>query len=278
MHVKLSVFFAQGPAGWSETWYFDFTGTLGDALSAIALKYAIKRTALLGQGAFIRALRVSDDEVRGDSRLLTFASEAEAPGEGVELPCGEPEDAYRVLIEAGTLHKRHVWLHGIPDDWITYKVGGTPNDPVPEMVKRFEALRKIWLGPPAWILKTANHGPGNPTVPINNATALDGRRVELDVPAIPMGLLAGDQVEVQGLTGSPGINSRHTVQFINAVTPVIRIFTPNAGREINTTPRARVRKYVPAYAEFDRVDLQVPTTHRVGRPFGAPRGRRPRAR
>jgi hypothetical protein len=117
---KCTLFFEATTWGWSESyWYNSGTGTHVSTMGELK-KLATARAQLLGNGAFVKARRVSTEGVGPDAYLVydnitpTFKTDADGKGVVEEL---DHEDA-AVLVRCNNadfrVHK-HIFLRGIWD-------------------------------------------------------------------------------------------------------------------------------------------------------------------
>lgn len=132
---KTTWVFGLADSGWSETWYSTFS-TIGLA-EDFAVSAAPFRAALMGTPARLLAQRVSDVDIKGDSSFFDFNT--------VILPyqtlrSDTPWNTWLVRVNAGTLYRRAMHLHGVPDDWIKYDADGSQILPqaLAIAVKQFE--------------------------------------------------------------------------------------------------------------------------------------------
>lgn len=120
---QLTTVFNQGRAGWSETWYCQASN---HEQAITKLRGVLpRRQNLLGGGASIEYIRVSDVTIKGDSQVqqLQNWSVSTSP-----MGADEPWDGVYVRCEAGPLYRRQMFLRGIPDDWAG-PAGAFPGSP-----------------------------------------------------------------------------------------------------------------------------------------------------
>jgi hypothetical protein len=141
---QMTAVFNQGKAGWSETWYC----TVSNHEAALTkLKATLPlRQGLLGGGASIEYIRVSDVAIRGDSQVQQLTNWAISTS-----PTGadEPWDGVYVRCEAGPLYRRQMFLRGIPDVWAG-PAGAFPGAP-PLNADMTQAVKK-------WSTRAINEG------------------------------------------------------------------------------------------------------------------------
>jgi hypothetical protein len=119
-----------GDRGASERWYQSTASY--DTAMADALVVAQARSLLLGNGAALQAVRVSDQAVLRDS--VRAFNTATFPKAGASLIRDTPGHAWYVQANINGRYKRQVMLRGIPDDWIRYDVD---NNFAPVLVSAF---------------------------------------------------------------------------------------------------------------------------------------------
>jgi len=108
-----TIIFNQGKLGWSETWYVAANEHIA-ALSAI-VGIANGRMALLGSNAVIEGTRISDVAQTQDSLVsIIEGNQGRSPSRS-----DTPWNAIYCRFITGPLHRRQVWLRGIPDLWIS---------------------------------------------------------------------------------------------------------------------------------------------------------------
>jgi hypothetical protein len=142
---KLTVFFQQGIHGWSENWYLPTNLFTYQTALTLGQQYVAQRVTMLGAGASITYLRVSDDTVKNDSMVKVITSKdgaSTAPNSG-DYVAEDANTALVVRCEGGPLHRRSWEVHGLLDSAIStlFPLGFNPGDP------SITALTKVgqWL-------------------------------------------------------------------------------------------------------------------------------------
>lgn len=109
---RATMIFNWGRYGWTETWYL----TAGDITLAQRRMSApaTTRSHLLGAGALLEAVRISDTAIGGDSLLVG----SDGTWKSDDAAADAPWNAILARVEATDKHRRQMWLRGVPDSWI----------------------------------------------------------------------------------------------------------------------------------------------------------------
>lgn len=267
MPYRATFFFRNtGAAGWSETYY----STLSDPTLLMARAKLLKdvRRGLLSHECFLSHIRVSNDDPQRDSNLEGFSS-VDSRGLFPVLgdPYGNADPAFvaaLVQIKATQYITGRVFLRGIPD---SEDQGGGALIGSAQWQAAFADYRAELLAN-AWALRTLSTSPAPAIV----ATLVQpgGQQIVAGTTLLPHGWTDGQLVNFTGGIGSAGARGRH------------RVFATG-----NLAFSFRTNKLVTTYAggmkgravifrvdAITDVDYLRAVSHKVGRPFGAPRGRR----
>lgn len=118
---KVTLFFGcEGgtvPAGWTET-YYNANTTLDTVLTTVRQKYVPKRAALLGQGAKVIAVRVTNYPPDRISRIAYLTGKEGDPSLFTTSP-NDDFDPVQVCLLCRYVsingHRRQGWVDGLPD-------------------------------------------------------------------------------------------------------------------------------------------------------------------
>jgi hypothetical protein len=251
---RATTLFQQGKGGWSESFYLESTSPAA-ALVTIQAPSALRRR-LLGTDARIIGYRAQEVSAVGNA-LITDVDEPAIGGEIRDIP----SLALNIALNTTDGLKRTFLLRGLPDNATTrgvYVPGST-----------FNGNLNSWMGV------------------IANGNYLVRRLDRAQLPK-PVASVSGTGLATFFVAHALTIGA--TVQFMRTrdaaghlVTGRFRVLdTPTlttvqlspwvAGRTITTGTLRRVEFIYPAVSSA--VNSLKITTRKVGRPFGAPRGRR----
>jgi len=181
------------PSGWTETWYTPWPSGSYTALLALAKGYVAVRKEMLGVGAFVEAVRVSDDEVFRDSLWYEFLKQKENSSsifttpvtDGVDVPWTD----LMCRVEAGPFKRRTFWVAGLPDEvtetWVTQGVDPT------------FVFSKAWVALVNYIIANFSErvavrpATTPPTFTLQGITNIIPRQVRIRKKGRPFGLLRG---------------------------------------------------------------------------------------
>lgn len=270
---KVDWIFNQGRAGWTETWYASHT-TIEDAMK-VGKEGAAVRARLLGQGARLEHVRVSDVDILRDS----LAEDVNVVPSNDGSIADTPWNAILCRINATELYRRQLWLRGVPDIWIDLDLGN-PNANLGRVLARpqFDAFIAWLKRTPGYMLKVISKtGQGTTGPLISSLTANGLGRVVLHAA----GSLAnpGEQIRMSGWTGPDAalLNGVFRVVDRDAATVTIDLqFALLTDPNSNNNGKVRTRKQV--YTEVTGGAILRCRKRSTGRAFFAPVGRRRRVR
>lgn len=271
VQFKCTVFFNQGSAGWSETYYNaqpDFPAVKAKLNLLIAA-----RAALVAQPAYIASARISVEPNQRSTILYTPAGltyfpatyEADAPWTAALIGCG-----------TGGGPKRPIYMRGIPDALYDIEGAGTT---VPQTLwinsLNGDFIPTLLAG--GWQLKALNTDAGNgfglhPIIFWSNtgSTAAFGLQA-VDDPIWPV----GTRVHVYNLKGmgpAPGVVK---ILLRLAGPPPTYTILYNGINAAAYGQGATARKVGYTYVNITSAAFERGVHRIVGRPFGLQRGRRP---
>lgn len=276
---KGTFFFRFGGFAWSESWYLQ-AADLGTSWTQMD-KCAERRAEMLGSGALLYAIRVSDPAT--PRVALTRPVNYPGPPDSALTTVDTPYNAIYVKTQdANTLYRRQLWMRGIPDSWIMYdQVTKNPiiNGLAQQAITRF-ATRAIANNLQMRVIDASLVS--NPRRMVSNI-ALQGVTNLFLITAPGHGFASGQYVRIKNCKGSNlQVAAGGIVRAVNGVWPVSVLtadtFTiPLTGSPTNPPvytgggyAQARPIKYVNVrfldYIRFAKRD--------TGNPSGRVRGRR----
>lgn len=249
--------------GWSET-LFSTRANLVEVMADAILLFP-KRVNCNGNDVNLYWIRVSDDEIKRDS-LVYPVPEGNQQSKNRDL--GDSEDANTCLdvqLKAGLLHRRFIYMRGIPDNCIT--VGGAFT-PTPAFTPNFGIWGAALTAGP-WGLKYLN----TVNAQVNIAGMVqDGTTGFVTVTtAAAHGLVAGDYVNVTGIQGATRARGVHRV--LSA--PTATTFTYKIKLIMQPyVAFGQTRKVATTVESFNFAQPLRVSRRDTGAPFDRPRGRR----
>lgn len=269
MPYQISLIFNQRKQGWTETWYVKDPESLSDAIAAGEF-LAIERRKLCGGNTNIEAIRASDEEVIGDSRLRN-------------LPWNdEPSDiadqagaAILVRVEAGGLYRRSMWLRGCPDIWITTGGGAAPNvgaGAITPVKKFIAALMSADIH--ACLKVGAKTGVGGTGLPVTGTDlSNDGGWTKVTVGGL--GAAIGEKILMKKWKGFDRKLLNRSYEVIDTSPTFVTInlsWTSLTAPELNYRGRIYSRNIQYSYVSSGTIVRAA--IRKTGRAFFVPRGRR----
>lgn len=249
--------------GWTETFHSnqpDLTKVIGAATDILPF-----RTALLGLGVQITYLRASDDLVKRDSLVKTVSARA---GKQTSLDMGPADIANTCLVirlEQDALHRRTLYMRGIPDLLVDDNKGYKPNA---QWSTAFDAwTAALTVG--GWAMRNKSG-----VIPTFVITGIAQNPVNGDITittAAAHGLAQNQAYSIRGVKGPTFLNGSGSIFSVPSPTTFVVKSTQilstwqgggtvgSVGFTLNPILNAQV----------------VRASHRIsGRPFDAPLGRR----
>lgn len=289
MATKITVFFGQDTYGWTETYYLRSTG-VSDALNSIDPKTApvgslgellLIRLNCLSISARMIRVRASDTQASQtedalDLENLPFDGRYTAVAKAAEEPISLLVRMSGVSTNAKVVH-RNLYMAGLPEDIITGGVRYTPSAAWIGAIEAFKAVLKSsnWTWPTRPDRKDA--------IPIGQfLISLDGRTVSVSPPLLGNVVPASGRVIIRGMSFPRGWNGTHTAHnIIDPVNPAVVDMYIGPGKHA----RPSLPAWIPFYGgtiqlvseilvNINRVNDERLVSHKRGRPFGEPVGRR----
>lgn len=284
--AKVILFAHQGGLGWEEIFYHDYADPEFDDLRDPIQNLLNNRREISPPSVTFEYIRVSDDVIRGDSRL--FTDMVPRQGRFTSGPAGNATSpafvALLLRIESTTLYRRSLELRGLPAAYVT--------DPfLPTAISAITG-GGIWLTNLAnlgktlakntpsnsqgqnWAIKAQTKAPGNPEYRVTNV-ALDvpNRRYILTTAPAPVTLAAGDKVRCLRLRQYPGLSGAKYVVAQAGATVTVQVFETPVDPGVE--PRGLLQKEVMG-SQLITATIPRRWAHRdTGRPFPSGAGRRP---
>lgn len=272
--MKTVLFFVQGESGWSETFYRqepDFT-----TAEASAKRLADARGKCLASKDWVQmtAIRLSDDNVRGDARLITGYNYKTT--EALNDPNVNPDVPWTgvvIRIEAGEKIRRHLWMRGVPDDAI---VEPFRRDNFPPFTVALSAFLKFLILE-RYQVRNFDKTDVNPAAVITkverSTTGLPGQW-DLTLGVGGPTFNAGEEVFIEGIKESNGLNGQKPCILVNNTLGKMTIFADKIIPDFLYLGKGKVRHVRYKFDDITRAEW-IRNGHRDnGRPFDSPRGRR----
>lgn len=267
--IRCTFMFRAPDYGWSETIYNN-ANTLAAARTQ-AKTLGDKRFLLLGNpsgninnpklisgSAKLDGIRVSDDSIKGDS-LVEVYGPSSGFSNGFGVPCDPMQTCLLVRLEAGTLHRRSLYLAGLPDDYV--EDGQWKGAAM--FTTRFDAwateLKNGSWGIFARDKAATKYVISNAVYTTNWSITTTGNH----------GLQSGDYVQISECAAPTELNGKHRVVVTSATTfEPIGTFTGGTFSGFG-----KVQKISKTFVPFDSVEIVRIANRQRGKGYSGPRGR-----
>lgn len=274
MPFKLSFIFAQGNAGWSETWYSN-ESTMDNAVGRLVPGFWNGFFNLRANTTQCVAIRVSDVNNPRSSKIYPQNKSRSTLGLGQVTQDDAPQSALliRLLLSGGGA--RTLSIRGLSDQPYNRGAGGV-FVPTGDQVIQVNAYVQAVNVTGALLTRKLNPaGTTNPDVAIQTVTPAtpDGSQTVLN--AVSMPFVFGQIVVFHRMPFNtfPGLKGAHRVVATGTGSFTVPIrFTSNA--LVVNTPGGSARLAQYSYVKFDSFNIVDLREKKVGRPFFSPRGRR----
>lgn len=262
-NFKINYFF-QGPlqTGWTETLYTvaaDHTTALGRAFQLVDT-----RGALLGKDNQIVDVRVSDDQIIGDSMTtgpVSFQPIIKTENADVSWT------AAQTRIVAGTLYRRTLMIRGIPD-YLFSSDGANLQNQLDWQKAHKKFCNKMIDQQIA--IKAKARGVDQASFRISKVEVLAGTGYKVSTFE-PHGLAQGDQVFIYNMREAPQLAGLRTVQLTTGPTSIEIDVLPNPDfKYLQKSYLRKVRYIYPTVSQAEFIRIAKRST---GRPFALFRGR-----
>lgn len=264
--IRFTMWFGYGKNGWSET-YFHNAATFSQQLEDDCNKLLFRRMQLMGNNVEVDYARCSDDLVKRDSFPIDVANNAQG-----NQPWNENSDfgfvAQLAKISSTATLTRQLYIRGIPDIF-TIATNGNITDA--NWVQKFLRMGTE-LKNGRWCMKSVDRT-GNPNKPIEAFIKTAGDVVILQITG--HGFLDGQKITVGNVRTQVGMNKQWRIKKVNDDTfsligyPLSTVTGVFAGD-------GYAYKAIYALSPFIDFSKTRITSHRAGRRFGTPVGRRKR--
>lgn len=265
---KATYIFNTGRQGWTETFYLDRATRVAAYNSAAQV--GLVRALMMGKGAVLEAIRTSDVIIPGDSDYVVVGN----LGEDVVLADNRdlPETAWLIRADSAGLYRRMVYMRGLPDDWTRWNQVTSTWLPVAEFVQAFGAWSNEALNQDFKIQAISKVDAAVNQKVVSNAAA-DGTGVTYTATA--HGYAVNDKVKVSRLQGT-GAKYANRVGIIDVVAAnTFHFLAPDAvGQAILISKPGIARRQQIIYVSINSFTMLRPVSHKTGRAFFVPRGRR----
>lgn len=289
MAAKVVFFFGQGKWGWTETYYWSASSTTLAQAQAAAITLAASRSQLLGLGATLEAIRISDTTGKARPILDTTGVWNSTPG-SIGSFVSSPWTALLIGISAGnpntTTYKRSIMLRGVSAEESTWN-SLQPTNPtlMPRIKNKLTAFLRI-LGatsssgnPSAWCIQgNQRDTTENPKIPVTviEVETLTNRFIVglAGVPAV--GFKQGTQIVVSGSKGegTKGLNGRAYIAAISGVNYTLTSVQRCPNETVEFKGNVQAQAVVPTYAPIYAGNFERYVSRDTGRAFFVTRGRR----
>lgn len=281
-------------AGWSET-HYSVSGQDLPTVLKDAQDMAKARVMMLGAGISLDYIRVSDQQVRGDSLVAlgippsqqnpiaynkALIVEATVVGEGGRTVSPTSDYSFTALLcrmEMGVSQRKSLYLRGIPDS--LDQDGGVITDSV--FLDAFNSWVDL-MKSGKWGARVLNKDlTANPIFPITSVTNNAGPPQQVTITAAGSNFQTGQSVRISGIK----YQAAPPAAASTPINGVWQVANPQAGSfQLSGYPggtvqyfyggSVRARTYtVPAYSNVLQIRM---VSRRAGRPFGLSKGRRKR--
>lgn len=267
---KVQFLFSLGRYGWSETYYC--TTSNHTETEKKARELARIRAEGLAESVYIEAIRISDEDIKGDALLVPVQL-----GRRTAATSGKPPDvpqtSWYMRIQSANLYRRQLHIRGIPDEWTEavtdFVTAGSAWAPADSLLK-FATKYGAYLVANEWKMKVNERGAGNEPRQIANAV----RNPESGVWTITAAVADWPVTGKCRVSRLPGLEALWGIQKYTATAAnTIRIAPSlNAGEWFNGG-EITLQKNI--YVDIDSAVLQRVSNRKTGRPFFLTRGRSP---
>jgi hypothetical protein len=259
MIVKATLMYNCETYGWSETYYRNETTLAQGRLAAIDLADA--RHKPMGGNVILKAVRVSDDAVRGDSLIAQPAvgNDKDILDQGSDMPW----NCWMLRAEAGAGVRRAVHLRGFPDNLIFL-----PEDKQNAMINKLCKAFSKYLVDNSWCIRHIDRSGANPSYNIVNVSGAANALVTVQTATVHA-FTNGEKVTITGLKSVPKLNGTYFITVTDSDKFVLR-GTADAQPVYLGGGKVIAKRY--AASPMTNVELIGQRLRKVGRPFGLVRG------
>lgn len=273
MDVKVNFFFSLKKQGWSETYYVPASDL--DAAYTAARLLAEKRALVMAAPTNLDYIRVSNTQGNRESTLTNVGPDGGnliVPNGAYISQAGEAQDAFRMIFYAsGVSKQRPVYLHGYPDNALDRAL---PDNADANVFKQRLNEYGQYVVDNAWAIRAStvlDEGSASKVLGMEPGPNPVQTKVTLDADP---GLSVGDYVQFYKITG---LRPRPGIQRVLSVGPAPEVigigYTLPSGFVYE--PGGFMQLLGETLDDITSYSFGGFTSHKVGRPFGVSRGRRP---
>jgi len=270
---KVTLVFEAGPKGWTESYTFQSSGDAHGPVEAPTVKLCEARALLLGNGAFIKAYRISKEGVGPDALLRYSRFDApvlDVPGANGQLRAGpraQPNVALLIKCsDLGESKRKNIFLRGIPDH---VEVDGGQFVDNLAYKQFFAAFRKLLIDKPwGWLGVSEKFGPVDL---LNYETTLNGIITFTLQANLFQNADFGKKVlaRFSGVNGKSQMNGQHVVKVTDAQSgkidkPLSLLAYKNGGTVTYSKKN---------FQKIETVEIAKVVTRKAGSPLLESRGR-----
>ena len=241
---------------------------------------------LLGTNVESPYCRVSDEALRGDSLFFdrtyqTISTSTVPPATAInQVLVKTIEDDYPdfydtsalVVLAASTTQKGRIFMRFLPDNIVNYPIGLNPDVNWDKQFTRFVQQ----LITDKWCVKCLADANTEKPINIQTVTRTAPGANLLVTTFATHGYAAQNVVRLSKVQGAPSINGIYTVDTVPTGTTFTLANT--SGLALGGYTLGTVRRRIVQYPAITAGGYRYVTRRKAGRPFGAPVGRRKRAK
>jgi hypothetical protein len=270
--MKVSLFLGCNGLGWEEIYYRPYASDDYSDAEAAASALVSARRFLSPTSVTFDYLRLSDDAIRGDSKLVGLGGGRGLFASGnAEFDHSAPGFVALLLrLESGTLYRRPLELRGLPAHFVrdTYSRAQIAAQPAGgDWLGRFDAfVSQLTGGTVKWSIKAQTKAPANVELHILSVAidAPNKRYTLTTAEAIPDGW-EGQTVRVLRMTKFPGLPGKHRVVSVGAKQVIVQVDATPA--LVDTKIRGLIQREVFALQPISAVIPRRWSHRDTGRPF-----------
>lgn len=231
--MKVSLFLGCNGLGWEEIYYRPYSALDYSDAEAAASSLVSARRYLSPTSVTFDYLRLSDDGIRGDSKLVGLGGGRGLFAQGnAEFDHAAPGFvALLCRLESGTLYRRPLELRGLPAHFVrdTFSRAAIAGQPAGgDWLARFDTfVATLTGGSVKWSIKAQTKAPANPEFHILGVTADDvTNRYTLSLLETPPAEWATKNVRVLRMTRFPFLSGTHRVVTVAGKVVTVQVDGP----------------------------------------------------
>lgn len=271
INAKCTFFFqGEGGFGWTETWYLvgnDLTAVFDRSTATNAASYFNRRRQILNQDSWISAIRVSDEAVLRDSRVMIVSK---TNGKGLADKTFGNEQAYDALqirLEAGDRRRRSLLMRGLPRNVVSGDGTYAPDaDWTAAFPRWVTALKDVLQAN----VRTTTPGAALFPTAITAGAGLQNLILTFAAP-FPVSIVPNSIIKVTGMGGASNLNGLWKVATVSGL--VATTFPKKRPIFGTPSPDGNVKVITINYEPISNAQGQRGSKRSTGRPSNALRGR-----